>query len=572
MSRRDDVGRHAHDIGLQGGTSSRGRQALLIFKTGTGDQAQQLDLSFAGRGSARAVSLVISNVRASSWPIGELLKRSCRSVKASVARHVTPRQIRLLLPILVVPGWAAAVRAEPPTPQGEARPPSALAQRKAFLDPRDFGAAGTGQVDDTAAMAATLAASRTTGRPIGGRGVFRIDGSLDNAGATFVAASSYTRNSPDPATWGFVLEHNSASLPLFEPTACGSSLDGVILYDPRQTGGGERPVVRPPMFRFSVPCVDFTLRGAVVVNAYDLFDVPASGSIGDWRLIDNRIYAVRYVFDIAGSAPEVLITANNVFSSGVFQGSAIYRNGGMLAIWTGQNGAWMHIDADRRSVDGLKSSNDIVYGYRNWLRIDSGRLDVSTVSSPSWDAVLQPIVMRGNAGIGLTVSGGYSYSYAKGAPLVSATAFAIGGSGARDLTFIGHQLLFASGMVMEVTGPGAGLVEWRGGDVQYWGQASPASRGITIDAPATSLVLKPARMRPGIAGSVCFTAADARTIDIATTFSDCMRALDIGAAPALVGGMDTSLAVGTTGSSSYSNAAGRRFEARGFYDKPSAAR
>ncbi len=443
-------------------------------------------------------------------------------------------------------------------------PSSAIA-----LDPHAFGAVGDGLVDDTTAMAATIEEARASGRPIGGVGLFRIDGTLDNAGVRFVTSNRYSRDTVDRRKWGFVLEHNSAQAPLFEPSACGSVLDGVVLYDPRQTGTGALPAIRPPMFRFTAKCTDFTLRNAVVVNAYDMFEITRSGVIGDWRLNGNRIFAVRYVFNIAGAMPEALLASDNIYSAGVFERSAVFGNGGMLMKWTSLNGAWMIIDTAERSVDGVKSSNEIVFGYRNWLRIVSGRLDVSNVSNPSWDGVLQPIDMSGNAGIGLTVTGGHTFGYARGVPSALAPAFRIGGSGVRNLSIVGHQLLMASGSALTIEGRGAGLVEWRGGEVYDWGRATGAagSVGVTVDAPLTDFSFKPARVVPTTGARTCVKIADARTIDMSTIFSMCESAFDIGLAPNLVGGQDNSLVAGPTAAAAYTNQAGPKFVARGSYGR-----
>lgn len=464
------------------------------------------------------------------------------------------------------------------TTQGEARPELATGGRAVgdgkpsgaiALDPHAFGAVGDGLVDDTAAMAATLDAARDSGGPIGGVGLFRIDGTLDIAGVRFVTSNSYSRGTVDPRKWGFVLEHNSAQAPLFQPSACGGVLDGVVLYDPRQTGTGPLPVTRPPMFRFTGKCTDFTVRNSVVVNAYDVFEVTRSGVIGDWRLNGNRIFAVRYVFNIEGAMPEALAASDNIYSAGVFERSAVYGNGGMLMKWTSLNGAWMIIDTAERSVDGVKSSNEIVFGYRNWLKIVSGRLDVSNVSNPSWDGVLQPIDMSGNAGIGLTVTGGHTFGYARGVPSAAAPAFRIGGSGVRNLSIVGHQLLMASASALSIEGRGAGLVEWRGGEVYDWGRATGAagSVGVTVDAPRTDFSFKPARVVPSTGARTCVEISDARTIDMGTIFSMCDRAFDVGLAPNLLAGQDTSLIVGATAAAPYTNNAGAKFVARGSYGR-----
>jgi hypothetical protein len=433
---------------------------------------------------------------------------------------------------------------------------------------RDFGVACNGLVDDTGAFQAAISSARSLHRPIAATNcIARIDGTLDPAGVTIVGpGQSYSRNSLDPSTWGFVIEANGGNA-LFAPSAGAFTMEGVVLYDLKQPGTGSAPVVRPPLFEIAGQVTDVTFRDNVVVNAYDLFHISATGVFGDWRVESNRLYAVRYGFDIQGNMPEVTFLSNNIWSPGVWQGATFFSNNAMLTKWSGLNGAVLHINNPTFSVDGIRSSNDFAYSDRSYVFAEAGSLNVSSISNPGFDAMLQPIVVTGTARAILSISGGWSYAVPYNDTVSSAPAFSIGGSGDREITITGHHILAASGGAVYIQDGGAGVFEWRGGDIENWGlgTGTDSVAGLRVQAPQTRIVYEPARMLCGnnqIGGII----ADARTLKISTTWEHCVRYLDVQAAPTLLGGVDTSLAVNTANSPGSTNTSST-FGFKGTYDK-----
>lgn len=442
---------------------------------------------------------------------------------------------------------------------------------RAPIDPQDFAVTviNTGAADATAAMQLAMNLSRTSGRPISAPGVYRIDGTLDPRGATFIFdAQQYGRENTTIADWGMVLQHNSASGSMFAPTGGEFVFDGVVFHDPLQVGGA--PVVRPPMFDIASPyhAVDLEITNCVIVNAYDFMHSDSGSVCGDWRINGNRGYAVRYVFDFEGIVPEVVFSSDNIWSWGVWQSGAAIGSFG-LAKWTGLNGAVLHVNTGAGSADGWKSDNEIIYGYRNHVKISSGLLNVSTFDGFSWDACIQPIRTEGNGGIVATFGGASkAYGYAYGNTATAQPAFYLHGTGVYDL-LIDVQGQYAAGGWLEMITTGAGSVGIKG-VFKNWGQASGATNInlADIEAPNINFSFTPSLVKPNKVDQNGLNIADIKVSHSSTTFKGCVQALTIGTCPSALKLRDASLVVETGAANSYSNAAGAKFAAAGTYDKP----
>jgi len=442
---------------------------------------------------------------------------------------------------------------------------------RAPIDPRSYTetAIDTGAADATAAFALAIAESKATGRPISAPGVYRIDGTLDPKGATFqYDAQQYGRENTTVADWGMVIQHNSVSGPLFAPTGGGFSFDGVVFYDPLQPGGA--PVARPPVIDIASPyhAVDVTIQNCAIVNAYDFIHSAAGSTCGDWRICNNRGYAIRYVYDFAGAVPEVIFAESNIWSWGVWQAGAAVDSFA-LAKWTALNGAYLRWDTGGTSVDGFKSSNEIIFGYKNVLCGISGLLNVSTISNISMDQCIQPIYTEGDAGIVATLSG-KSYATAYGNDATNLNAIKLGGSGNYKLN-IDLQGQYAAGSWLDMVTAGTGYVVIRG-TFANWGKATGATNVnlANIQAGAIMFSFRPELVNAWTTDQVGLNVVDIRVMHSETIFRGLARALDIGTCPSAdaKGIRDASLVVNTVSSNSYTNSAGSKFTAAGTYDKP----
>lgn len=431
------------------------------------------------------------------------------------------------------------------------------------INPLDYHDGGD---DYTDAVAAAILVSRQTGRSIFFATTLAIYGTLDPAGATFVGINQYGRENVDPDDWGAVLEHRNPDGPLFAPTGGGWVLDGVVLYDPLQPGGD--PVARPPMVDIGSPyhAVDVTIQNCVVVNAYDFIHSAAGSTCGDWRVSNNRGYAIRYLYNFEGPVPEVILSEGNVWSWGVWQaGGAVGSYA--LAKWTGLNGAYLRWNTAGTSVDGFKSSNEIVFGYKNVLRGIAGLLNVSTISNMSMDQCVQPIYTEGDAGIDATISGKV-VAIAYGNAATNLPAIKLGGAGVYKLT-MDLQGQMAAGKWLDMVMSGTGYVTMKG-DYEHWGSATGAANVnfADIQAGALHFILDAGLIEAAATDQVGLNIADIKTYHGRATFSKLNRALQIGTCPSAQRLRDASLVTETVSSNSYTNSAGAAFVAAGTYDKP----
>jgi hypothetical protein len=117
-----------------------------------------------------------------------------------------------------------------------------------------------------------------------------------------------------------------------------------------------KPKKYPPLISSSTNgnLNDFTFSDNVVVNGYDFMHVNGRGG-GDWRIMNNRIYAIHSDFDISASVAESTFAAHNLFSAGIMGGN------GRAASWTALNGTWILLSGH---ADGLHMSESLVHGYR----------------------------------------------------------------------------------------------------------------------------------------------------------------------------------------------------------------
>jgi hypothetical protein len=332
----------------------------------------------------------------------------------------------------------------------------------------------TGTADATAAFNAAFAAARVSGAEVRPTpGTYNFLGSLNPAGVALIGPEVYTREVTDYETRGVVFLHNGSG-PMFapqiavnSPTAAGWKCEGITFFDPNQTGVAATPVVRPPLIEPVVPgrFVEVTFQNNIVINCYTFLRIPPGSLAGDVRILNNRIYAIAFLFVFEQDIPDVLFVSGNMFSPGVYQSFAVFTNAANLAKWSAANAvAWAVNITSGDSIDGFKSCNNIYFCFYGVFVVDGGRIDVSTSTGDNFDAVSRLVLTRATGGIeGLTISGGSLYSYqfeGPGATLtIPSRAFELLSSGDCKLTVSGLRCEVSTGDWLVDAGTGTNTVD-----------------------------------------------------------------------------------------------------------------
>lgn len=441
------------------------------------------------------------------------------------------------------------------------------------VDPHSFGAVGDCTRDDTEAYREAISAARRAKLPIGGTGCFRITATLDNGGVTIQAPfTSFSRNTPSPLDWGHVLAHGSLSGPLFQPSTSGWALKGVVLFDPFQSGAGRSPVVRPPMIAIEAESIDWSIKDSVVVNAYDFLRAGPASIVGDVRLLDNRIYAIRRVYDLQGRVPEVVFESGNTYTPGVFQSAAVYSNSGMLAEWTGRNGVVRRIDVGNHVVDGWEASSNFQFGYARAIDVVSGFFNLAVMTGERYDQIGQILRTSGTGGVDVEFTGGYGYVLTSADRSASLPAFELAGTGIQNLSVTGFRGAFAAGSWCDIRTDSAVSLTIGGGTLDNFGMATstrdvPACR---VNGANARLDFRPGNVHGSQPGSVGIKVEKALHVVSSTTFDNLFLPISVLASVSSSARMvDSSTTLRTIGPRSYRSTADPKvFSALGNYDKP----
>lgn len=363
----------------------------------------------------------------------------------------------------------------------------AVQNLRSFIDPSTLPwlADKTGAVDATAAFNSAYAFARLTGAEVKpSPGAYKFDGSINPAGTSTWGPGVFHREQTVYDRPSVVFLHNG-SVPLIDPSAPGWNIHGITFYDPNQLGTGSAPVVRPALIKPSTTArlIDITIEHCIVVNAYRFIEVPVGSLAGDIRIHHNRIYAIQFGLLFNEDAPETILLDNNIWSHGIYQTIAKDFNGGMLANWTAKNGTVIAVDCLGDSVDGLKSSNNLYFGYRYAIDIANGRLDLPSFTGDTFDGCATVLRCYNGAGIaGATFAGGSVTSYTFGDNTVASPAFQFSTSGVNGIVDVDL------GNIKLVTCNGSWIVDDGSGvsTISHSGQIGPYGRanGLTGDVYA----------------------------------------------------------------------------------------
>jgi hypothetical protein len=269
--------------------------------------------------------------------------------------------------------------------------------------------------DDTAAVAAVLAAYTGTGKT-----VYFPKGSywlatetapmtLNNMTIKGEGLIGYDTNTN---TGSNLLISNKVSQ-VFTGIS-GVNWDGLGVFYPEQDGSQASPIVFPALFE-GMSFTNNNIVNARFPNVYDMIKIDAgSYGIGRVNLERNRIYCIdKCIWMLNGMADVLTISPTNYFGPGAFDNRAVIGPAN-LGRHTAASGEFIRIDVDGgayKSVDGLEMTGFIIQGMRFGIREMSGRIDVSNISNVNFDAVQSVLSVEGTSSIISTSwSGGEIYS------------------------------------------------------------------------------------------------------------------------------------------------------------------
>jgi hypothetical protein len=355
---------------------------------------------------------------------------------------------------------------------------------------RDFGAKCDGVTNDLPAWQAAAAYAKSIGGAIvnvpPGKHLL-YGGTISAERVAFVGPGVGRRNVADYSEVGgaTVLVTDTVNSLFQTSNAGGVLLEGLAFYWPNQSVD-TTPFAYPALItgQSGQQMVDWTMRDCYIVNAYDVVNVPSTiTAIGALRFDDCKIYAIRSFMRFFYGAPEVIHVNRCDFTPGQFQNIATFAHGGFLRNWTGNNGSLFYVDigaSGKVSIDGLSFTNNLVYGYRYAFNVVSGRLDLPTIATSTFDATPTVLRVAGAAGIvsGNMGDGNVYYGIRADGSASNDFLFDIQTSGLVRAK-LGGVVAYCNGSALVVNAANADMIEWTG-TVYAWGQAS----GLAVDAYA----------------------------------------------------------------------------------------
>tara|TARA_R110000868_G_scaffold8081_2_gene41808 strand:- start:31895 stop:33511 length:1617 start_codon:yes stop_codon:yes gene_type:complete len=394
---------------------------------------------------------------------------------------------------------------------------------------KDFGAVGDGVTDDTAAItAANTAASAVGAVLLFPAGKYLFTGSIALQRVTWRGPSISRRNVSsylNDVGGAIILLTNTSSSPFLMTETGGVALEGLGFFWPNQDGTTTTPVTYPALIagQSGQSIVDLTLRDCFIINAYDVISTGGANKIGAVRIIDCKIYAVRSLIRLLVGAPEVIRIQGCDISVGQYQNVAVFANSAKLRNWTGANGAVIYVDVAASAyvtVDGLQIVDNLIFGYRHFIDVVTGRLDIPLIASNLIDAC--GTVLRLASASGMT-GGRFDnvyYLYQNDGSGAAPIGFDISTTGIVRGDF-GGTCVYCAGTFFAVYGSQVDLITLRG-NVYAWGMGTGQvgdAYAVYINAPNATINVN-AAFRGEYANSIGIYAGDGRSVSLSGSFDN----------------------------------------------------
>lgn len=373
-----------------------------------------------------------------------------------------------------------------------------------ILNVKDFGAVGNGTTDDTTAIQNAITYAQSLGASVWfSPGTYLVAGQLTLGNVKLYGPGTFTRNAAagDYGDTSAVIWITSTTLTPLRIAANGAvNIDGLVFYWPNQNVS-TTPIAYPPLFAGTSgsQMIDMTINNCVVINAYDFMSRDAAlTSMGDIRITNCRIYAIRRVFNFSGSVPESILINSCFFTPGVFENVSIFANSAYLRNWTANNGTFLYCNAGTgSSVDGFSISNSLVYGYGNGVSVVSGGSYGFLSTGTSWDNVGQLISVTNAAYmIGANFIGGAMWLARNNGGSSTDSGIYINTTYLINISFDGVEFNKCNGHLFEILGTGTGnnAISVTGGNITSWGANLSATSDVYalyVNAPNATVVFQP---------------------------------------------------------------------------------
>jgi hypothetical protein len=346
----------------------------------------------------------------------------------------------------------------------------ALLQPSTSVDVKQFGAAGDGVIDDTAAFQAAIASLAGQGGKLEvGAGKFLVS-NVTVEDVSIVGVGVGENDVPYDGN-GTVFIITDTINPAFNIKR-GASFIGCNFYYPNQDGVAVNPIVYPALMEFdrTSTVTNFTLDNCVLVNPFSGLNIKAdiaSGvAHGRINILNTQAYAVNNFITVDDALDDIHVV-NFMCSPGVFQSVALTGDAN-LRKWTQANGTAFLFEGD---VDGFSADMGIVFGYSQAFA-STGDIDLINFSQISVDQC--PVAWNKVSGElrNMVWTNCDVFAVDVDNTAITSAAFTFSGTGKTEAVFTGVTIAQTMGSVLNILDAGVSNVRFSDSIVKNWGTAT----------------------------------------------------------------------------------------------------
>lgn len=346
----------------------------------------------------------------------------------------------------------------------------ALLQPSTSADVKQFGAAGDGVIDDTAAFQAAIDSLAGQGGKLEvGAGKFLVSNvTVEDVSVVGVGVGENDVPYDDDGTVFIITDTINPAFNIKR----GASFIGCNFYYPDQDGVAVNPIVYPALMEFdrTSTVTNFTLDNCILVNPYNGLNIEAdiAGGVAHGRIniLNTQAYAVNNFITVDDALDDIHVV-NFVCSPGVFQSVALTGDAN-LRKWTQANGTAFLFEGD---VDGFSADMGIVFGYSQAFA-STGDIDLINFSQISVDQC--PVAWNKAAGElrNMVWSNCDVFAVDADNTAITSAAFTFSGAGKTEAVFTGVTIAQTMGSVMNILDAGVSNIRFSDSIIKNWGTAT----------------------------------------------------------------------------------------------------